>query len=402
MEDWEVKDVLNMITVMQRIELGDLDRLTRIRNRIMDGEFRGDDIQYVRNMFKKIHDLQVGDEPESWNKHPSRAWYLLPILLSIVGGAISYACLRRRDPIRARNTLLLGLLMFGIGVAVLAAAAYTTESDGNSVQIPDEPTEILSETKTSKDSVSGEHTPEAIPSMEAGEGVHDADTVLPHREYEHHLISHAAIPDYADQADVVSSLEHAILAWESVNPSVDFEVSDSEGDVRIEWVRWMPGSALGKHSIFNIASSEGESHIITIRLGNDDCHSDYRPYSNESLQHIIAHELGHYLGLRHIDDRDHLMYSGGLFDVDSASIYDSRGYVVPEITDPEIKTRRGQAILLQVDATEKELQTTYAERHDIKEDADGPELELNTKRYNEASQRLDDLRKEIECVELVD
>ena len=55
----------------------------------------------------------------------SAAWYLLPIFMSIVGGIISYAALRHRDPSRARRSLVIGAVLFALPVAILAAlAAY--------------------------------------------------------------------------------------------------------------------------------------------------------------------------------------------------------------------------------------------------------------------------------------
>lgn len=52
-------------------------------------------------------------------RQSSAAWYLLPIFLSIVGGVISYLCLRKQDPRRARNTIILGAILFVIPIALL-------------------------------------------------------------------------------------------------------------------------------------------------------------------------------------------------------------------------------------------------------------------------------------------
>lgn len=43
-------------------------------------------------------------------------WYLLPILLGIIGGIIGYFVLRRDDPQKARNCIYLGLAFTAIGV----------------------------------------------------------------------------------------------------------------------------------------------------------------------------------------------------------------------------------------------------------------------------------------------
>ncbi|HXV46900.1 MAG TPA: hypothetical protein VD736_09525 [Nitrososphaera sp.] len=55
-------------------------------------------------------------------KKPSMAWYLLPILLSIVGGLIMYFALRNRDPKMARNGLILGAILTVAGIAISMAA----------------------------------------------------------------------------------------------------------------------------------------------------------------------------------------------------------------------------------------------------------------------------------------
>lgn len=56
-------------------------------------------------------------------RRASAAWYLLPIFMSIVGGVISYAALRHRDPSRARRSLVLGAVLFALPVAAVAAFA---------------------------------------------------------------------------------------------------------------------------------------------------------------------------------------------------------------------------------------------------------------------------------------
>jgi len=49
---------------------------------------------------------------------PSAAWYLLPIFFSIIGGIISWACIRDRDPRMAKNNLILGILLTVIPIIV--------------------------------------------------------------------------------------------------------------------------------------------------------------------------------------------------------------------------------------------------------------------------------------------
>lgn len=48
----------------------------------------------------------------------SRWWYLLPIFLTIVGGVIAYFVLRHDDPQKARNCLVLGIVIFVVHLFV--------------------------------------------------------------------------------------------------------------------------------------------------------------------------------------------------------------------------------------------------------------------------------------------
>jgi capsular polysaccharide biosynthesis protein len=45
-------------------------------------------------------------------------WYLLPILLGLVGGIIAYVVLRHDDPIKAKNCLYIGIGMAVLGILI--------------------------------------------------------------------------------------------------------------------------------------------------------------------------------------------------------------------------------------------------------------------------------------------
>jgi len=51
-------------------------------------------------------------------KRRSNWWFLLPILLTIVGGIIAYFVLRHDDPQKARNCLMLGAVLLVIHIAL--------------------------------------------------------------------------------------------------------------------------------------------------------------------------------------------------------------------------------------------------------------------------------------------
>ena len=157
----------------------------------------------------------------------------------------------------------------------------------------------------------------------------------------HHTISYDDVPTYADAATAEGAVVGAVHAWSAANGNMDFVIVESDADVNIQWARYMPGPALGWHSALVANDGARQMHSITIRLGIDDCHSVYQPFTRETLQYAIAHELGHYLGLRHTDDENHLMYSGELFNVDSAQVYDNRNLGIPRMDRSEVMTLAG-------------------------------------------------------------
>jgi cytochrome bd-type quinol oxidase subunit 2 len=51
-------------------------------------------------------------------KRRSAWWFLLPILFNVIGGIIAYFVIREDDPRRARDCLLLGIILTAIGLAL--------------------------------------------------------------------------------------------------------------------------------------------------------------------------------------------------------------------------------------------------------------------------------------------
>lgn len=62
----------------------------------------------------------------SWKpvEHVSGAWYLLPLSFGILGGIIAWAVNRDKDPGRARNLLIFGVLWTLIPTVLIASAVY--------------------------------------------------------------------------------------------------------------------------------------------------------------------------------------------------------------------------------------------------------------------------------------
>ena len=160
---------------------------------------------------------------------------------------------------------------------------------------------------------------------------------------------------------------------------------------------------LGLHRAMVTDDGTRERHSITVRLGIDDCHSKYQLFTHEALRYTIAHELGHYLGLRHIDDKNHLMYSEELFNVDSAQVYDNRNLGIPHVEQPEIMTLAGMETQSKIDQLNKELEQVSLQRQELKvqnDEVSQDVLDDNTKMYNDLVQRIQELENQLECVNI--
>lgn len=213
-----------------------------------------------------------------------------------------------------------------------------------------------------------------------------------------HAVAFSDIPEYVDRPIVELAVIDAVQKWDAVNPGMDFVVAKSDADVNIKWARYLPGPGLGLHQATVADDGTRKGHTITVRLGIDDCSSEYRPFSHGTLQYIIAHEIGHYLGLRHIDDKNHLMYSGELFNVDAARVYDDLNLGIPRLERPDVATAAGLEIQDEMNALNAELEHVYVQRQELK-DA-GASLDGNTATHNDLVQKIQELEDRLLCVNI--
>jgi hypothetical protein len=63
-------------------------------------------------------------------KRRSSLWYLLPILIGIIGGAWAWYTIKQDDPIKAKNCLKLGIIMLILNITLFIAlsAIYGMEN----------------------------------------------------------------------------------------------------------------------------------------------------------------------------------------------------------------------------------------------------------------------------------
>lgn len=53
-----------------------------------------------------------------YHRTRSRWWYILPLFFTIIGGIISYFAIRHDDPKKARNCLILGIILAAIPLII--------------------------------------------------------------------------------------------------------------------------------------------------------------------------------------------------------------------------------------------------------------------------------------------
>ena len=63
-------------------------------------------------------------EPNYNEKIRSRWWYLVPILFGLVGGIIGYFALRKDDPKKAKNCLIIGGILTIINILASSSLVF--------------------------------------------------------------------------------------------------------------------------------------------------------------------------------------------------------------------------------------------------------------------------------------
>jgi predicted secreted protein with PEFG-CTERM motif len=118
-------------------------------------------------------------------------------------------------------------------------------------------------------------------------------------QQEIHRIYADPLPDWAGFAQNV--IYDSTTAWSKANPDIKFYKSSTlqGSDIQVRWVKEFVGERLG---------TTIDRHHIEMGLGDSKCNDKWQPFSVNTLDRIMEHEIGHALGLPHSSDPNSIMY----------------------------------------------------------------------------------------------
>jgi len=132
-----------------------------------------------------------------------------------------------------------------------------------------------------------------------------------------------------------AALDSGLRLWSDANPSIVFERSNSEFEVEITFVDEIDGTNLRGDRIvgvFRCAGDEGGARLyhsvceIQITTGESRYDCDGQEWNVNYMANIVAHEIGHLLGLEHHADEDHLLHGSDHIQIP----FDDGGLIIPD------------------------------------------------------------------------
>jgi len=105
------------------------------------------------------------------------------------------------------------------------------------------------------------------------------------------------IPYYA--ADGVKEKVKSLTDWMDSTPTWNQVYNEASADLYIGWIKDYGHKALA------ITYSK---NTIEVGLGTQTCTGDWAPFNDNTVYHVLWHEVGHSMGYGHSDDQNNIMY----------------------------------------------------------------------------------------------
>ena len=110
--------------------------------------------------------------------------------------------------------------------------------------------------------------------------------------------------------DHVSTLSDSFAFWEEKELSTNdqkakmkFEITNLKHEANV-WVTWVVRD-IGDGVLGHAHLGKG---VVEVTLGDYNCDGSFQLYDVNSVETIMTHELGHSIGLKHVDDKTSIMY----------------------------------------------------------------------------------------------
>ena len=110
--------------------------------------------------------------------------------------------------------------------------------------------------------------------------------------------------------DHVSTLVNSFEFWENQSLStnnqkakIKFEVTDKKHEANV-WVTWVVRD-IGQGVLGHAHLGKG---VVEVTLGDYNCDGSFQLYDVNSVETIMTHELGHSIGLKHVEEKTNIMY----------------------------------------------------------------------------------------------
>ena len=110
--------------------------------------------------------------------------------------------------------------------------------------------------------------------------------------------------------DHVSTLQNSLAFWEeqelnteNQDAKIKFEITSLKHEANV-WVTWVVRD-IGEGVLGHAHLGKG---VVEVTLGDYNCDGSFQLYDVNSVETIMTHELGHSIGLKHVEDQTNIMY----------------------------------------------------------------------------------------------